>query len=160
MMKGGLLFSDRVTTVSPHYAREIQTPEFGCGLEGVVTARASDLTGLINGIDTAVWNPAKDRYIPAPYNAADLGGKAACRVALLNLAKLEAPPTAPIYGMVCRLTEQKGLDLLLANKNFFLKEDVRLIVLGAGQNATKRRCTRSRLRRRTRWRSPTGWMKP
>jgi starch synthase len=133
MMKGGLLFADRLTTVSPHYAREIQTPEFGCGLEGVVTARAADLTGLINGIDTAVWNPAKDRLIPAQYSAADLGGKAACRAELLRLTKLEAPATAPVYGMVCRLTEQKGLELLLANKNFFLKEDVRLIVLGAGQ---------------------------
>jgi starch synthase len=133
LMKGGLLFADRVTTVSPHYASEIQSPEFGCGLEGVVATRVADLTGLINGIDTAVWNPATDRLIPAQYSAADLGGKAACRAELLRLAKLAAPPTAPVYGMVCRLTEQKGLDLLLANKDFFVKEDVRLIVLGAGQ---------------------------
>jgi len=133
LMKGGLLFADRVTTVSPQYAREIQTPEFGCGLEGVVATRATDLTGLINGVDTAVWNPVTDRLIPAQYSAADLGGKAACRAELLKLAKFDAPPTAPIYGMVCRLTEQKGLDVLLANQDFFLKEDVRLIVLGTGQ---------------------------
>ena len=133
MMKAGLLFADRVTTVSPQYAREIQTAEFGCGLEGVVATRVADLTGLINGVDPAVWNPATDRLIPAQYSAADLGGKAACRAELLRLAKLEAPPTAPVYGMVCRLTEQKGLELLLANKDFFLKEDVRLIVLGAGE---------------------------
>jgi starch synthase len=133
MMKAGLLFADRVTTVSPHYASEIQSPEFGCGLEGVVATRVADLTGLINGVDPAVWNPATDRLIPAQYSAADLGGKAACRAELLRLAKLEAPPTAPVYGMVCRLTEQKGLELLLANKDFFLKEDARLIVLGAGE---------------------------
>ena len=133
MMKAGLLFADRVTTVSPQYAREIQTAEFGCGLEGGVATRVADLSGLINGIDTAVWNPATDRLIPAQYSAADLGGKAACRAELLRLAKLEAPPTAPVYGMVCRLTEQKGLELLLANKDFFLKEDARLIVLGAGE---------------------------
>jgi len=133
MMKAGLLFADRVTTVSPQYAREIQTAEFGCGLEGVVATRVADLTGLINGVDPAVWNPATDRLIPAQYSAADLGGKAACRAELLRLAKLEAPPTAPVYGMVCRLTEQKGLELLLANKDFFLKEDARLIVLGAGE---------------------------
>jgi starch synthase len=133
LMKGGILFADRVTTVSPHYAREIQTPQFGCGLEGVVATRAEDLTGLLNGIDTEVWNPAQDALLPARYSIADLSGKAACRAELLKLAQLDATPGVPVYGMVCRLAEQKGLDLLLANKEFFLRKDVRLFVLGAGE---------------------------
>src|SRR5476651_278188 len=76
MMKGGLLFADRLTTVSPRYAREIQTPEFGCGLDGVVLTRAGDIVGLLNGIDAAVWNPARDGHLPANYTAGHLAGKA------------------------------------------------------------------------------------
>jgi len=74
-LKAGILFSDRVTTVSPRYAREIQTPEFGCGLEGVIQTRIDDLSGLINGVDTSVWNPATDKLIPARYSASDLSGR-------------------------------------------------------------------------------------
>ena len=74
-LKGGIMFADRVTTVSPRYAKEIQTPEFGCGLEGVVQTRVDDLFGLINGVDTSVWNPATDAMIPARYSAANLAGK-------------------------------------------------------------------------------------
>ena len=83
-LKAGILFSDRVTTVSPRYAREIQTPEFGCGLEGVVQTRIDDLSGLINGVDTSVWNPATDKLLPARYSASDLSGKKACRAELLR----------------------------------------------------------------------------
>ncbi|HVW22332.1 MAG TPA: glycogen synthase GlgA [Opitutaceae bacterium] len=131
-LKGGLLFADRVTTVSPRYALEIQTAEFGCGLEGVIQARAADLAGLLNGIDPAVWNPAVDPLIPARYSAANLAGKAACRAQLLERCGFDPKSPAPVFGMVCRLVEQKGLDLLLANKDFFTKQDCRLIVLGAG----------------------------
>ncbi len=133
MMKGGLLFADRVTTVSPRYALEIQTPEFGCGLDGVVQTRADDLVGLINGIDTQVWNPAVDPSLPANYTAADLTGKAACRAALLKQTGLDPAAKAPVIGMICRLTEQKGVHLLLENKAFFEREDVRFIVLGTGE---------------------------
>ncbi|MFA5265551.1 MAG: glycogen synthase GlgA [Opitutaceae bacterium] len=132
MLKGGILFADRVTTVSPSYAREIQTPVFGCGFEGVISTRAHALRGLLNGIDTKVWNPATDMLLPARYSPADLSGKAACRAELLRIAKLGAGPAVPVYGMVCRLSEQKGIDLLLANKDFFLEQDVRLVILGAG----------------------------
>jgi len=132
-MKGGLLFADRVTTVSPRYAQEIQTPEFGCGLDGVVQTRSEDLVGLLNGIDPAVWNPAVDALLPARYSAGNLAGKAVCRAELLKQLKLDPKFTGPVYGMVCRLTEQKGVDLLLANQGFFLKNDCRLIVLGAGE---------------------------
>ena len=133
LLKGGILFADRVTTVSPQYAREIQRPEFGCGLEGVVGTRADDLVGLLNGIDTRVWNPAKDRLLPARYAAHDLTGKSVCRAALLKKHRMTDDPPGPIFGMVCRLTEQKGLDLLLAARDFFLTQPCRLIVLGTGE---------------------------
>ncbi len=132
-MKGGILFADRVTTVSPRYAQEIQTPEFGCGLDGVVATRADDIAGLLNGIDPAVWNPASDDHLPARYSRGDMAGKAACRAELLKKVGLPpAAPTVPVFGMVCRLTEQKGVQLVLANASFFEKNDCRLIILGAG----------------------------
>jgi len=132
-LKGGILFADRVTTVSPRYAREIQTPEFGCGLEGVVQTRAEDIVGLINGVDTNVWNPASDALLPVRYSAGNLSGKQGCRAELLRRSGFAADFAGPIFGMVCRLTEQKGIDLLLANAEFFLKQNCRLIVLGAGE---------------------------
>jgi starch synthase len=132
-MKGGILFADRVTTVSPRYAREIQTPEYGCGLDGVVASRAEDLSGLINGIDPSVWNPAADAHLPANYSAGDMAGKAVCREALLKKAGLDpAGDDVPVFGMVCRLTEQKGVQLVLDNREFFLGRDCRLVVLGSG----------------------------
>jgi len=132
-MKAGILFADTVTTVSPRYAREIRTPDFGCGLDGVVRTRAGVLRGLLNGIDTAVWNPATDPFLPARYSADDLAGKAKCRAALLAAHGLApAEDEVPVYGMVCRLTEQKGVELLLANAEFFLREDCRLVILGTG----------------------------
>jgi starch synthase len=131
-LKGGILFSDRVTTVSPHYALEIQTPEFGCGLEGVVQTRSDDLSGLINGVDDAVWNPAIDTLIPATYSAADMTGKAACRAELLKQCGLDPAFKGPIFGMVCRLTEQKGVDLVVANASFFETRDCKLVILGSG----------------------------
>jgi starch synthase len=133
LMKGGILFADRVTTVSPHYAQEIQTPEFGCGLEGVVGTRSDDLVGLVNGIDTRIWNPATDRLLPADFSVADLGGKAACRAALLKKMGMDEAFKGPVFGMICRLTSQKGVDLLLAAKEFFIGQDCRVVVLGSGE---------------------------
>jgi starch synthase len=132
-MKGGILFADRVTTVSPRYAQEIQTPEFGCGLEGVVQTRAEDIVGLLNGVDTAVWNPGTDRLLPAHFSAADLRGKKTCREELLKRCGLDSQFSGPLFGMICRLTEQKGIDLVLANEDFFLTQECRLIVLGSGE---------------------------
>ena len=132
MMKAGLLFADRLTTVSPRYAQEIQTPEFGCGLDGVVQTRVDDLSGLLNGIDTEVWNPATDRLIPGNYDAANLGGKKLCRAELLKRFDFDPRFSGPIFGMVSRLTEQKGVDFVTGNKAFFERENVRLIVLGRG----------------------------
>jgi starch synthase len=133
MMKGGILYSDRVTTVSPRYAKEIQTPEFGCGLEGVVATRAEDLAGLINGIDPAVWNPSIDALLPAHYNGSNLAGKNACRAELLMQHSFNPDFKGPVFGMICRLAEQKGIDLLIANRDFFFGENCRLIVLGSGE---------------------------
>ncbi len=133
LMKAGLLFADRVTTVSPTYAKEIQTPEYGCGLEGVIATRASDLVGLLNGIDDEVWNPSTDVLLPARYSVDDLAGKAKCRRALLRKCGFDPETTAPVFGMICRLTEQKGLDLVLGARSVFEKEDCRLIIVGMGQ---------------------------
>ena len=132
-MKGGILFADQVTTVSPRYADEIQTEEFGCGLDGVVQTRADDLVGLLNGIDTAIWNPATDQSLPARYSVDDLKGKVACREALLRAQGLDPKFKGPVFGMVCRLAEQKGIDLLLDNADFFLQNNCCLIVLGKGE---------------------------
>ena len=138
MLKGGILFADRVTTVSPRYAREIQTAEFGCGLEGVVATRADDIVGLLNGIDSAVWNPATDALLPATYRIDDLGGKWKCREELLRRHGFNPDYDGPIFGMVCRLTTQKGVDLVLANREFFKRENCRLIVLGQGDPALEK----------------------
>lgn len=132
LLKGGILFADRVTTVSPRYAREIQTAEFGCGLDGVAQTRSDDLVGLLNGVDTAIWNPATDPLLPARYSAADLAGKAVCRAELLKRCGFAAGPDVPVFGVVARLTPQKGIDFIVANREFFLGHDVRLIVLGSG----------------------------
>ncbi len=132
-MKGGILFADRVTTVSPRYAQEIQTAEFGCGMDGIVQSRAEDIVGLLNGIDTAVWNPSIDPLLPARYSVSDLKGKSVCRTALLKAQGLKHKFKGPIFGMICRLAEQKGIDLLLENEAFFLRENCRLIVLGTGE---------------------------
>jgi starch synthase len=118
--------------VSPRYAEEIQTPEFGCGLEGVVQARAEDLYGLLNGVDTAVWNPRTDALIPSRYSAGNLTGKHACRLELMRQCGFDPKFNGPVFGMICRLAEQKGIDLLLANQDFFRTRDCRLVVLGAG----------------------------
>jgi starch synthase len=131
-LKGGILFADRVTTVSPNYAKEVQTPEFGCGLDGVIQTRADDIAGLINGIDTAIWNPSVDPALPARYSAANLAGKRACRAALLAQCGFEPGFTGPVFGMVCRLVEQKGVDILLANRKFLLRGEGRFVVLGSG----------------------------
>lgn len=132
LLKGGIMFADRVTTVSPRYAREIQTPEFGCGLDGVAQTRADDMVGLINGVDTAIWNPAADRLLPARYSAQDLAGKKICREALIQRCGFGAGFAGPIFGVVARLTVQKGIDFILANREFFLAHEVRLAVLGSG----------------------------
>src|SRR5581483_1912929 len=108
-LKGGLDYSDYLNTVSPTYAREIQTPEYGFGLDGVLRARSGVLTGILNGVDYAQWDPATDRLIPANYSPADLGGKRICKQELIR--EFGLPPEAmdaPLIGIVSRFTSQKG----------------------------------------------------
>ncbi|MBI2497005.1 MAG: glycogen/starch synthase, partial [Opitutae bacterium] len=133
MLKAGIVYADKVTTVSPTYAKEIQTPEFGNGMDGVIGTRLDDLHGLLNGIDTAVWNPATDQNLPARYTADDLAGKAVCRGKLLKEFGWNAKFKGPVFSMVCRFTAAKGLDLVLGAREFFAAENCRLIILGNGE---------------------------
>ena len=112
-MKAGLKFAQRVTTVSPQYAQEIATPEFGCGLDGVIRARGKAVSGILNGVDGQLWNPAADALIAAPYTLEKLDGKKTCKAALQQELGLESNPNAPVLSVISRLTPQKGLDLLL-----------------------------------------------
>ena len=130
-LKGGLLWADRLSTVSPTYAQEIQTPEFGCGLEGVVRRRREALHGILNGIDVEVWDPARDPLIPARYSAERLAGKAACKAALQRRLGLSTAPGL-LIGMVQRLVEQKGIDLIVEALEPCLRLDVQVALLGTG----------------------------
>lgn len=130
-LKAGLVYSDVITTVSRTYSREIRTPEYGHGLEGVLANRASDLFGIVNGIDYTVWNPATDSAIARTFTPSRLAGKAACKLRLYELARL-APDSDPIIGMVTRLVDQKGLDILTAALPEMMSLGVRLVVLGTG----------------------------
>ncbi len=113
-MKAGLKYSHRVTTVSPNYSREIATEEFGCGLDGVIRARGTAVSGILNGVDGGVWNPGGDSLIPNPYSAKNLKGKPLCKAALQRELGLHVDASAPLFAVVSRLTSQKGLDLVLA----------------------------------------------
>ena len=130
-MKAGLVYSDRITTVSPTYAREICTTEFGCGLEGVMRDRGRDLSGILNGVDYAVWRP-DDPLIAKPYSPENLKGKQASKPALQSEFGLDPSATGPLFGVVSRLTAQKGMDLLLAALPDLLEEGGQLVVLGTG----------------------------
>jgi len=133
-LKGGLVFSDLLTTVSPTYAREIQTPEFGCGLEGVLQERSQDLYGVINGIDYEVWNPETDPEIPKRYTAEDLEGKRISKASLREELGLRDEPGL-LIGMVTRLAAQKGIDLALAALPELLTLGCQLVLLGSGAPA-------------------------
>lgn len=133
LLKSGIVFADRVNTVSPTYAREICTPEEGEGLDGVLRSRGKALSGILNGIDTDVWDPAADAQLAAPYSLRDIAGKGACKEALLAELGLEpAGCEAPLLAMVGRLTPQKGVDLVLQVIDRVMEADVRMVVLGTG----------------------------
>jgi starch synthase len=131
-MKAGLVYSSRITTVSPNYAWEIRTPEFGCGLDGVMRDRAGDLSGILNGVDYAVWNPG-DAKIAKPYSANDPAGKKVCKQALQTEFGLSTQARGPLFAVVSRLTSQKGMDILLAALPELLNEGAQLAVLGTGE---------------------------
>ncbi len=134
-LKAGLFFADKITTVSPTYAREIQHAEQGCGLDGLLRARANDLSGILNGVDDAVWNPAVDAAIPARYDAGMPAGKRACKAALQREAGLAVRDDGPLFVIVSRLTEQKGLHLVLAALPLIVQRGGQFMLLGSGDKA-------------------------
>ncbi len=134
-MKAGLMFADRVTTVSPNYAHEIATHEFGCGLDGVIRGRGAQVSGILNGIDTAIWDPAADPAIATRYDAERPDGKRDCRRALQSELKLDHDDDALLLTVVSRLTSQKGLDLVLAALPELVRQGVQFAVQGTGEPA-------------------------
>jgi starch synthase len=133
LMKGGILFADAVTTVSRTYAEEIQTTEGGFGLDTVLASRADDVEGIVNGVDYTQWNPATDAHLKKRYSPEDLSGKRACRADLLAKLGLEANETRPVAAFVSRLTEQKGVEVLVGAVEKLVKSGLTLIVLGKGE---------------------------
>lgn len=132
-LKGGLVFSDILNTVSPTYCREIQTPEMGFGLDGVLRARSNDLHGVLNGIDPKQWDPALDTSLTSFYSPNDLKGKAKNKRALQKELGLAASPTTPLAAMITRLDTQKGLDLVEAAWDRMIERDLQFVLLGSGE---------------------------
>jgi starch synthase len=134
-LKAGIRYSDRLTTVSPTYAREILTPEHGCGLDGLLRAREADLTGILNGVDYDIWDPASDAALAQRYSLDDLSGKAACRAALRRELGLRQDTEAPLLIYVNRLTHQKMADVLLDALPAIVANGIQLAIHGEGQRA-------------------------
>ncbi|HLK04147.1 MAG TPA: glycogen synthase GlgA [Candidatus Acidoferrum sp.] len=132
LLKAGIVYSDYVTTVSKRYAQEIQTPAYGYGLDGVARGRGDRLVGILNGVDYAAWNPAKDPLIPAKYSPKDLSGKLTCKQDLLQTFSLPDVPGRPVVGIVSRFADQKGFDLIAEVAPEIMREDMALVVLGTG----------------------------
>lgn len=134
LLKSGIVYSQIINTVSRKYSQEIQTPEFGCGLEGILGYRQKDLFGIINGVDYERWNPETDSFLAAPYSRKDLSGKRTCKEDLLNRFNLPKDRQKyPVLGIISRLADQKGFDLLAEILDQLLKEQLSLIVLGTGE---------------------------
>ena len=131
-LKAGIVWSDAITTVSPTYAREIQTPEYGHGLDGVLRGRAGKITGILNGVDYAEWNPEHDPYLVEQYSARDLSGKRAAKLALLKEIGLPLNEERPLIGIVSRFAGQKGFDLVAAIAPELAELDLAMAVLGSG----------------------------
>lgn len=133
LLKGGLIYSDYLTTVSRRYALEIQTPEYGHGLDGVARSRGDRLVGILNGVDYGAWNPETDPFIPARYSSKDLSGKQVCKQGLLETFGLPKQRLErPVIGIVSRFADQKGFDLIAERAHELMREDVALVVLGTG----------------------------
>jgi starch synthase len=140
LLKAGIVFADLINTVSPTYSREIQTPYYGCGLEGVLYERRDRIFGIVNGVDYRSWNPATDRYIASQYDADSITpGKPECKAALQQRCSLSETSQTPLLGIVSRLAEQKGIDLLVkAAETFLPASGAQLVVLGEGDPAYHR----------------------
>lgn len=137
-LKAGLFYAKRITTVSPTYAEEIQKEELGFGLQGLLASRREVLSGILNGIDNVEWNPATDPNITQTYSAADLSGKAVCKHELQKHMGLKIDPKIPLFGMVSRFTQQKGLDMVLEIAPQLIAMPAQLVFLGSGDGAMQR----------------------
>ncbi|HJV36341.1 MAG TPA: glycogen/starch synthase, partial [Geomonas sp.] len=133
LLKGGIYHATLLNTVSEGYAREIQTPTFGWGLEGVVSNRCWALRGILNGVDYDEWNPENDPHLPHPFSASDLSGKGICKRELQRTLGLPEREEVPLIGMVTRLVKQKGIDVLAEAVPRLLELDVQIVLLGAGE---------------------------
>jgi len=132
-LKSGIVFADKVNTVSPGYRNEILTPEFGFGLEGVLQQKGQHLTGILNGVDYQTWNPALDSYIAAQYSPEDIGPKVRCKEDLQRICGLPVRPSVPLIAMVTRLSSQKGIDLVEHVLKSRLNDDIQFVLLGSGE---------------------------
>ena len=133
-LKGGLIFADYLTTVSRRYAKEIQTAEYGAGLDGVIRHRADRLVGIMNGVDYATWSPEADKFIAANYSIQDLSGKTLCKKDLLSSLRLpEENLSRPLIGVVSRFVDQKGFDLIAEIAGELMREEIAIVALGSGQ---------------------------
>ncbi|MEE8449377.1 MAG: glycogen synthase GlgA [Thermodesulfobacteriota bacterium] len=132
-LKAGLIYSDWITTVSQGYAGEIRTAEYGCGLEGVLEERSRNLLGILNGVDYAEWDPASDKFIAANYSREDISGKAECKIDLVDEFGLGYARERPLVGVISRLAQQKGIDLLVEAGDDLVNLDLALVVLGTGE---------------------------
>jgi starch synthase len=133
-LKGGILYADRITTVSEHYKREILSEEGGCGLQVVLWENSHKLTAILNGADYTRWNPSTDSLLPSRYETNTLSGKHFCREALIGGLGLALGPRGPVFGMVTRVVEEKGFAILMPILDRLLSDDVRLIILGEGDS--------------------------
>ena len=156
-LKAALVHSTMLSTVSPTYASEIQTGAFGCGLDGVLASRSGDLRGILNGIDTDEWDPAHDPHLPAKFHAGDLAGKALNKAALQREMGLPVRPEVPLYGVISRLTPQKGLDVLAHALEHLLEWDIQLVVLGSGDHEAEGYFSQMSQRRGDKLRSRVGF---
>lgn len=139
LLKAGIIHSTIVSTVSPRYAAEIQHEAGGEGLDGLLRARGGDVVGVLNGIDEVTWNPSLDRHIAAPFSADDLGGKAECKAALQRELGLPIEPHVPLFGMVSRLVEQKGVDVVEKVLPALLERGVQVAIVGSGDKGIEGR---------------------
>ncbi len=133
-LKSGIVYSDYIGTVSPSYAKEIQTSEYGVGMDGILRKRKNRLTGILNGIDYTAWNPETDKMIYTNYSASDISGKKSNKAKLAEELGFELE-NKPLFGMVSRLASQKGVDILVEALSDFLKEDVKVVILGTGEKS-------------------------
>jgi starch synthase len=132
-IKGGLVYADRISTVSPTYAHEIQGQEFGCGLEGLMEQRADKLSGILNGIDDDAWNPATDSHLPAHYAVGDMAGKAENKATLQRRFNLDEDPALAVIAIIGRTVQQKGIDLIIEILPELMTLPLQLVVLGSGE---------------------------